>query len=100
MQHCNFLKAAGHQCCLSALYCGYGAEGLQRAHSQAKNIPASLYTPADYLVITLLRAEGNDCFTGWASFCQYIDPVLTPGRLTSALPALLRLPPAWSWPKL
>lgn len=100
MHHHNFLKAAGHQCSLSALYCGYGAKGLQRAHSQAKNIPASLYTPADYLVITLLRAEGNDCFTSWASFCQCAEPVLTPGCLTPAGSALLGLPPPGPWPRL
>lgn len=68
MHHSNFLKATGHQCCLSALYSGYSAGGLQRTHSQAKNTPTLLYTLVDYLIITLRRAKSNFCFTSQVSF--------------------------------
>lgn len=68
MHHSNFLKATGHQCCLSALYSGYSAGGLQRTHSQAKNTPTSLYTLVDYLIITLRRAKSNFCFTSQVFF--------------------------------
>lgn len=67
MHHSNFLKATGHQCCLSALYWEYGTGGLQRTHSQAKNIPTSLYTLVDYSTITLIRSKGNYHFANQVS---------------------------------
>lgn len=67
MHHSNFLKATGHQRCLSALYRDYGTGELQRTHSQAKNIPASLYAPVDYSIITLIRSKGNYHFANQVS---------------------------------
>lgn len=67
MHHRNFLKATGHQCCLSALYSEYGTGGLKRTHSQAKNIPTSLYTLVGYSIITLIRSKGNYRFTSQVS---------------------------------
>lgn len=68
MHHSNFLRATGHQCCLSALCWEYGTGGLQRTHPQAKNIPTSLYTPVDYSIITLIRSKGNYCFASGVPF--------------------------------
>lgn len=83
MHHNNFLKATGHQCCLSALYSGYSAGGLQRTHSRAKNTPTSLYTLVDYLIITLLRAKSNYCFTSQVSFLL-IHKVSSPSPIGDA----------------
>lgn len=67
MHHSNFLKATGHQCCLSALYRECGTGELQRTRSQAKNIPTSLYAPVDYSIITLIRSKGNYHFANQVS---------------------------------